>query len=106
MIIDSARWEQWVTGKPPEPTKPLAKADYLKLDNQQRAYHDRTRREYNSRPITVRTQAAARIEEDVRMCIDLNRNAPPVARRGVAIDGVPTVGKSGSPGMSVGGPGC
>lgn len=86
-------WQAWVQRTEPEDPR-LDRAALAALTPEQRRRHDRARGIYNTRQRIIRVPDLPRLENIVEEHLMVSANALPNARRGLAIDGHPTVGKT------------
>jgi hypothetical protein len=94
MIHTKEDWRRWVEyTSPPAPQLP-SYAAYKTLDPRERLLNNRLRQAHNSELVTVMTPAMATISKSIRSTLRVNERTPPTARRGIVIDGEPTLGKS------------
>lgn len=87
-------WRQYVLAQPPgAPTMPNY-ATYAKMDEQARTVLNAERIRYHSASSLLRTPDVDKICAAIEMTMLVNQSAPAGAKRGIAIDGPPTAGKS------------
>lgn len=87
-------WRAYIDLAPP--TRPYlpSLADYEAMTDDAREEFNEARDAYHSALVIVRTEPMKLIHQDITLKMKMNRRAPAGARRGVVIDGPPTVGKS------------
>lgn len=94
MLRNSDEWREWVLHEEPAPPELPEYSEYRALDVDERQTVDELRREHNAKPVLVRTPAMEETFKAIRQLLTINENSPPGARRGLVIDGDPTVGKT------------
>lgn len=87
-------WRAYIDRAPPPRPQMPSFAGYQAMSDTEREDLNDARDDYHSALIIVRTEAMKLIHNDIAIKMKMNRRAPAGARRGVVIDGPPTVGKS------------
>jgi hypothetical protein len=94
MIQTKEDWRAFVEHTAASPPELPTYDAYKRLPDRERRLIDRQRQAYNSELATVMTPTMNTIMKRIRSTLRVNEHAPPTARRGLVIDGDPTIGKT------------
>lgn len=92
--LTKEEWRLYVDRRPPEAPELPSAAAYRRMPLEDREDLEELRYDYHSALVLVETPAMARLHTTMRRTVLANRAAEPGARRGIIVDGQPTLGKS------------